>query len=169
MDQRKTKKEIVREFSAGGVVYKLQNGKFLFLITKSNPSKAYPDEVWRLPKGWLDDSGNGPGPKASGKIKASETDLQKSALREVAEEGGVEAKIIKKITTDKLFFKWRGKDILKFVTFYLMEWLRDLLEGYGFETSEILWLEHTEARKKLKYTSEKKVLDEAKDFLISMY
>jgi 8-oxo-dGTP pyrophosphatase MutT (NUDIX family) len=157
----KTEKEIVREFSAGGVVYKLQDGNTLFLITKSNPSKVYPDQIWRLPKGWLDDEDDEPGPKASGRIKASEEDLQSSALREVAEEGGVEAEVIEKIKTDKLFFVWQGKNILKFVTFYLMKWKRDIPQGYGFETSEVAWLELNKARKMLKYSSEKKVLDEA--------
>jgi len=94
-----------REFSSGGIVYKkcqMINGKFqiLWLIRKTSASKLYPKQYWMLPKGRIDDAkGDVPGPMASGKIKADETSLQKTALREVGEEAGVEAKIIKKIGT----------------------------------------------------------------------
>lgn len=159
-----------REFSAGGVVFKKIHKKskvnFLWLVTKSAPSSSYPKPYWRLPKGWLDDSiTNGPGPIASGLIKATETDLQKGALREVAEEGGVKAKIIEKLGTEKLFITKTNQKVFKFVTYYLMEWLSNLSEGPGFETSEIAWLSYQKARKKLKHYGEKKMLDDAKQIL----
>jgi len=161
--------KILREFAAGGVVFKRFNGEILWLITKSSPSKDYPQSYWRLPKGWLDDKEKGtkPGSLTIGLIKATERDLQKAALREVSEEGGVQAKIVKKLETEKLFFSVSGQKILKFVTFYLMEWLTNLPEGPGFETSEVAWLTFEDARKKLKYPSEKKVLDKAKEILDS--
>ncbi len=56
---------------------------------------------------------------------------------------------------------------MKFVTFYLMEWVEDLLEGPGFETSEVVWLPYDEARKTLTHSGEKKVLDKAKSLLDS--
>ena len=154
---------ITREFSSGGVVFKGNE----WLITRSSKSKLYPKTYWRLPKGWIDNvTPEIPGPMASGKIKADEQSLQKSALREVREEGGVEAVIIKKIGTEKYFFNApdRGK-ILKFVTFYLMEYVRDLPEGYDDETSEIAWLPFEEAYKKLSFTGEKQILEKAKELL----
>jgi 8-oxo-dGTP pyrophosphatase MutT (NUDIX family) len=161
-------KPISREFSAGGVVYKKDKTKTLWLVTKSASSKMYPDTVWRLPKGWLDDIDNGtkPGPYTLGLKKASEELLQKAAVREVEEEGGIYGKIINKITTDKYFFtKKDGERVLKFITFYLMEWQFDLTEGFGSETSEIGWSFYEEARKKLKHQGEKKILDKAKEAL----
>lgn len=165
-----------REFSAGGVVFKKiqnPNHKFqtLWLVAKSNPSKLYPNSYWRLPKGWLDDEDNGKklGPLGKGEKKASEENLQKSALREVREEGGVDAKIVKKLGTERIFFtsKRDGARILKFITFYLMEWVRDLPEGPGMETSKVAWLPFEEAKGRLKYSGEKKVLDKAKKVLNS--
>jgi 8-oxo-dGTP pyrophosphatase MutT (NUDIX family) len=98
-------------------------------------------------------------------IKASEEDLISTALREVREEGGVEAKIIKKIGTAKYFsVSSRGK-VLKFVTFYLMEFIRDLPEGFDFETSEVAWLPFNEAFDRISRDHEKQMLVKAQDLL----
>lgn len=157
---------ITREFSSGGVVFKGNE----WLITRSSKSKLYPETYWRLPKGWIDNATpEVPGPMASGKIKADEQSLQECALREVREEGGVEAVIIKKIGTEKYFFKSPDRgDILKFVTFYLMEHVRDLSEGFGDETSEIAWMPFEKAFKKLSFPGEKRVLKKAKEVQASV-
>lgn len=154
---------IIREFSSGGVVFKkTTDGKYLWLVAKSRPSKLYPDDVWRLPKGRLDDRffGLKPGPKAKGIEKATEEDIQKTAIREVKEEGGVKAKIIKKIATEKFFYTSREtkERILKFVTFYLMEYVSDIKGLYLFESEKVEFLEDKEAIKKLSYSGEKKIL-----------
>ncbi len=150
-----------RVFSSGGVVYKKESGKVLWLVTKSNPSELIPQAKWRLPKGRLDDAedGNEGGPLAKGEVKASEKQIQDAALKEVSEEGGVKAKIIEKIGTEKYYFTLKEKKYLKFVTFYLMKWEEDLPEGPNFETSEVSWLPYEEARKILAFGGEKKILD----------
>lgn len=156
---------ITREFSSGGVVYKKKKSTVLWLIRRTVASKLFPNPYWMLPKGWIDDEGAGiPGPMASGKIKADEASLQKAALREVQEEGGVDAKIIKKIGTVKYFYKHpeNGK-VLKFVTFYLMEWVADLPNGFDGETSEISWLPNDEAYAKLSFQREKDILKKAEE------
>lgn len=142
-------KNFVREFSAGGVVFRDNK----WLITLSAASDLYPKQVWRLPKGRIDEN---------------ET-TEVTALRETKEEGGVEAKIVKKIETTKYFFtaldkarlRRQGK-VLKFVTFYLMEWKKDLPEGFDGETSEIAWLPYDEAYKKLSFSGEKQILKKAR-------
>lgn len=156
-----------REFSSGGVVFKGDGKNVLWLVTASMPSTLYPDVAWRLPKGWIDNkTPDVPGPIAGGKVKADEESLQKAALREVREEGGVAASIIKKIGTEKYFFNAPDKGkILKFVTFYLMKWVKDLPEGHDKETSEVDWLNFEDAYKKLSYSGEKEMLKKAKDLL----
>lgn len=140
------KKEILRQFSSGGCVFK--NDKWL--VTKSAVSDLYPKAVWRLPKGWIDEG---------------ET-TEEAALREIKEEGGVEAKIVNRIETIKYFFNAPDKGkILKFVTFYLTEWLRDLPQGFDGETSEIAWLPFDQAVKRLAYSGEKQILKKAKELL----
>lgn len=160
---------LAREFSAGGIVFKRVKekggkAKVYWLVAKSNPSKDYPNNVWRLPKGWLDDADDGkePGPISLGYKKAKESELQDAATREVREEGGVEAKIIEKIGTERYFYTSKeGEKILKFVTFYLMKWIKDIPKGPGFETEKVEWLEFEKARKKLTFSGEKKIFDKA--------
>ncbi|MGC9046673.1 MAG: NUDIX domain-containing protein [Minisyncoccia bacterium] len=155
-----------RHFSAGGVVFKKQDNQVLWLVTKaSNHNK----DLWRLPKGWLDDKNGGPGELGRGIKKASETDLQQAALREVKEEGGVNAKIITKIKTIKYFSKWQGKTILKFVTFYLMEYINDVPQGFGFETEEIRWLNLNQAKALLNSLQEKEILLQANKIYTNYY
>ena len=90
------RKSFKREFSAGGVVfrkYQISNDKYQikWLVTKSTPSELVSKSVWRLPKGRLDDEEGEreSGPLASGVRKASEEEIQKAALKEDKEEGGV--------------------------------------------------------------------------------
>lgn len=166
-----TKKQgTVREFSAGGVVFKREDSKILWLVRKQAmlPKSLHPKDAWNLPKGWLDDEDEGvPGPLTRGEEKAIEKDLCKTALREVEEEGGVEAKIIDKIDTLRYFFTSTRGRVLKFVTFYLMEHVRDLPEGHDHETEEIAWLPYEKALKKLSYSNEKKIISKAKALLDS--
>ena len=164
------KPSVTREFSSGGIVFKKENGRTLWLVRKTAASELYPKQYWMLPKGRIDDiDGDLPGPMASGKIKADAVSLESAALREVKEETGVDAKIIKKIGTGMYSFTHPvvGK-ILKFVTFYLMEYVRDLPEGFDWETEEVVWLPFEEARKQLSFGGEKEMLVKAKELLASV-
>ena len=67
--------------------------------------------------------------------------------------------------TEIYFRREAKKKIMKFATFYLMEWQKNLSRGFGFETEKIEWLSYKKARKKLSYSGEKKILDKAKKLL----
>jgi 8-oxo-dGTP pyrophosphatase MutT (NUDIX family) len=158
---------ITREFSSGGIVFKKESGKVLWLIRRTAPSPLYPNAYWMLPKGRIDDApGDKPGPMALGVVRADEKSLETAAIREVEEEIGVEAKIIKKIGTIKYSFTdpARGK-ILKFVTYYLMEWMKDLPQGFDGETSEVAWQKYEEAYQTLSFSNEKEALKRAQELL----
>ncbi len=87
------------ETSAGGVVYRVQNGEPLFLLIRDSYRN------WGFPKGHLE----------------SEEPPEAAALREVREETG-----LKDITLDGVidtidwFFRFRGKLVHKVCHFYLM-------------------------------------------------
>lgn len=151
-----------REFSAGGVVYKNQGEKVLWLLRRPTPNPEYKGNLgWSFPKGWIDDAPEGgqPGPLASGKVKATEQDLQQAALRETREEGGVIAAIEKKLSTLKLFFTdSKGEKVMKFVTYYLMKYVSDAPEGHDNETEEVYWATTDEAKKLLVHKNEKEML-----------
>lgn len=159
-------KLLERQFSAGGVVFKKKGEKVLWLVTKSASSKEFPKGFWRLPKGWIDnDSDNVPGPIARGERKGTEDELQTAALREVSEEAGVIAKIVSKIGSFQYFLNLKDKRILKFVTFYLMEYLKESKDGHDWETSEVSWLEFEGAYQILSFPREKELLEKAKEVL----
>lgn len=154
-----------REFSSGGVVFKVHQNSVFWLITRSSPNELYPKTYWRLPKGWLDDMSDGktPGPLASGQRRATREQLEEAALREVEEEGGVEARITDKIGTNYYTFTFQGDRIQKFVTYFLMKYKKDREEGFGFETAETRWVSYEEAYSLLKNASEKEILQKARN------
>lgn len=106
----------------------------------------FPKIHWTLPKGQIDKGES----------------LEGAAIREVEEETGVGVRIVKKIGTIKYFYNHpENGNILKFVTFYLMEFVKDLPDGHDEETSEVVWLPFEEAYKKLSFGGEKQILKKA--------
>jgi len=142
---------MLREFSAGGIVYKKEKNSFLWLIRRPKGGKGYRGNLgWSFPKGWLD---------------KNET-LEQAALREVAEEGGVKAKIIKKLPALKIFFaNPNGQKVKKSITYFVMERLDDLKEGFGWETEETKWASKEEALRLLVYKNEQRLLKQAAKIL----
>ena len=131
-----------RDFSAGGIVRKGS----LWLIRRPTPNPEYRGNLgWGFPKGWVDEGEN----------------LEQAALREVKEEGGVEAKVIKKLRTLKIFFKDEGELVMKFITYFVMEYIGDAPEGFGSETAETKWVTEEEAIELLTHENERELLHEA--------
>lgn len=137
-----------REFSAGGVVFKRNGENISWLIrypTINEKNIAYAG--WTLPKGWIE----------------KEENIEQAALREVREEAGVEAKVVKKIPTTKIFYTDRETDkkVMKFISYFLMEWISDVPEKMDKETEKVYWGNFEEVYKMLKYPGERKVLKQA--------
>lgn len=130
----------MKEHSAGGVV--IHDNKILLL------RKYYGD--WVLPKG---------------KIETDET-TAKTAIREVNEETGIDAKIVKKIGYARYYYyNQKGDKISKRVDYYLME-----LEGgklipqkeEGFAVAD--FVDYKQALLLLKHDSEKNMVRNAMKF-----
>jgi 8-oxo-dGTP diphosphatase len=133
-----------REFSAGGLVYKNQDGQVLWLIRRPTPNPGYRGNLgWSFPKGLID-----PGEST-----------EEAAIREVREEAGVIARIDKKLDTLKLFFTDQNKEkVMKFVTYYSMEYIEDAPEGHDHETEEVRWVTREEAMDLLVFKNDKELL-----------
>lgn len=130
-----------REFSAGGIVIKDSK----FLVRRPKPNPEYRGNLgWSFPKGWIDGGES----------------IEEAAVREVAEEGGVEAEVIKKLRTLKIFFTdQKGEKVMKFITYFAMAWLGDVPEGHDEETEETRWVTREEASDMLAFKNEKELLD----------
>ena len=158
------------EKSAGAVIFRKEEGKVFYLLlhyptrakrrvgdegklqrrqTSSTDSKK---EYWDLPKGHIEKG----------------EDILETVKREIFEETG-----LKDINftgefkeTIKYFFKWEGKNILKFVTFYLTETktkeVKISEEHVGFK-----WLPYETALKRLTFKNAKEILKKAQQFLDS--
>ncbi|MBX4187282.1 MAG: NUDIX domain-containing protein [Candidatus Doudnabacteria bacterium] len=135
-----------REISAGGVVFKKDGSQTFILLIQPSGQTANKDLVWTFPKGHLDNQ------------KAEE-----AAVREVKEEGGVNAKIIANLGSYKYTFVWEGENIFKIVTYYLMEYVDGDPADHDHEVAEAKWFEIAEAEKNLTYKIDKEVIEKAKD------
>ncbi len=139
---------MVRQFSAGGVVFKKQGGSSLFLLIQPKPSTDFPKIRFGFPKGLI-----GPGEKA---IDA--------AIREVREETGITARVLKKLGESKIFYTFKGEKIFKIVTYFLMEYVSGVDAPQPKEIAAIFWLPPNEAKAKLTHANDRKLLDIASTF-----
>ncbi len=126
-----------RQFSAGGIVFN-EEGKVLLAQNSAN-------KHWGFPKGLID---------------AGQTSKE-AALREVKEEGGVEAEIIEKVGDSKFIFTWEGEKIFKVVTYFLMKYLSGDPNDHDFEVSEAGWFTPDDALNILSFSSDKQLLKKA--------
>ena len=90
--------------------------------------------------------------------------------REVEEETGLkDIDFIERFKeTIKYFFRWGGKNILKFVTFYLAETDKKEVR-ISEEHTEFKWLPYEEAIERLSHKNAKEILRKANDFLNSRF
>jgi 8-oxo-dGTP pyrophosphatase MutT (NUDIX family) len=114
-----------------------------------------PDGTWALPKGLI-----GPGERA-----------ELTALREVAEETGVEATPVEKLGDVRYVYTWAGERIFKVVSFYLLRYssgrLGDIPPEHAHEVAEARWLPLEEAPSLLAYGGERKMAAKAIEALSS--
>ena len=106
-------------------------------------------DVWALPKGQLD-----PGERAV-----------ETAIREVREETGLDARVVSKLGDVRYIYTWEGERIFKIVSFFLLRPVRgrigDLPEGMEIEVAEARWFPLEEAATRLSYHGEREMAAKA--------
>ena len=132
------KKKTRNEHSSGGAVVSVRNGlPHVALIATRNRTR------WGLPKG---------------AVSAGETSEQ-AAIREVREETGIDAEIVKLLTKANL--EQAVEVIRKRVDFYLMRYVGGELTPQLSEVDDVEWVELGEAISRASFESEKKLLESA--------
>jgi 8-oxo-dGTP pyrophosphatase MutT (NUDIX family) len=142
---------VEREFSAGGVVVRVVRGRPMLAAIRP---QGKPDGVWALPKGNID-----PGESPAD-----------TAIREVREETGVEARLVEKLGDVRYVYTRRGgARIFKVVSFFLLRATRgrigDIDESMRVEVAEARWLPLDEAPRLLSYGGEREMAAKARDRL----
>lgn len=93
-----------------------------------------------------------------GAVSEGETS-EAAALREVREETGIEARIVRPLDTIEYFFRAGDTLIQKRVDFYLMEYVGGELEPQLSEVDAVEWVELTSSLKRASFDSERKLLE----------
>jgi 8-oxo-dGTP pyrophosphatase MutT (NUDIX family) len=128
------------EYSSGGVVISIRDGvPYVAMIATRGRTR------WGLPKG---------------AVAEGETS-ENAALREVREETGLEAEIVKPLDTIEYFFRAGDTLIHKRVDFYLMLHTGGELQPQLSEVDDVEWVELREAIQRASFPSEKKLLENA--------
>ena len=138
------------EISSGGVVVRRLKGEWVFAAIRPN---GKPDGVWALPKGLVN------------RGESSE----ETALREVAEETGVQTRSLGKLGDVRYVYTWEGRHIFKVVSFFLLRYSRgrldDLAPEQRREVAEARWLPLAEAEQLLAYRGEREMAGNARAIL----
>ena len=142
-----------REFSAGGVVIRKVRGEWVFAAIR--PAGKKPG-LWALPKGNI---GSGEKPEAT-------------ALREVEEETGVQARLVTKLGDVRYVYTWAGERIFKVVSFYLLRYSRgrlgELPPETAHEVDDVQWLPLDDGPALLAYGGDREMAAKAADALGSL-
>ena len=130
------------EISAGGIVYKKEGDQILLLITKHSQYKA-----WSFPKGIIGDN-------------VRNESKEDAAVREVAEEGGIKAKIINDQPID-VHYSYRFKEYLvtKTVYYFLMEYTSGDPKDHDWEVSEAMFVMEEEVKRTLNYKADQEAFE----------
>jgi 8-oxo-dGTP pyrophosphatase MutT (NUDIX family) len=108
-----------------------------------------PEGTWALPKG-LVSPGDSP---------------EETALREVAEETGIEGRLDGKLGDVKYVYTWEGERIFKIVSFFLIRYSRgrigDIPPEHAHEVAEARWLPLEDAPRLLAYKGEREMAAKA--------
>jgi 8-oxo-dGTP pyrophosphatase MutT (NUDIX family) len=145
------KEGVEREFSAGGVVVKVVRGRTMVAAIRP---QGKPAGTWALPKGNLD-----PGESPA-----------ETAVREVLEETGLEARLVEKLGDVRYTYTRRGGvRVFKIVSFFLLRAGRgrigEIDERMRVEVAEARWLPLDEAPGLLAYGGEREMAAKARDRL----
>lgn len=153
--------KIRREFSSGGIVYrKLKSVDNKVDSNENNNSKLTPsnlewlvckhsqNKTWGFPKGLIGDNDK-------------TESIQSAALREVREEGGINAKIILDVpVTTKYSYFWKEEKVNKEVKYFLMEYVSGDVKDHDWEMSEVKFVKENEVLDILSHKADKEAFEQ---------
>lgn len=132
-----------RATSCGGVVIRhAATGPELVLGSRRRERAGV---SWTLPKG----------------TPAGDESTEQTALREVAEETGLEVRIVAPVGPIEYFFTQDGTRIHKTVHYFLMEAVGGDLAAHDHEFDEVRWVPLDKARSMMTFPTERQIVEQA--------
>jgi 8-oxo-dGTP pyrophosphatase MutT (NUDIX family) len=131
------------EFSAGGIVYKKEDSKIYILVSQHSQHLG-----WVFPKGLIGDHVE--------KEKKEDT-----AVREVKEETGAQAEIVKQIKPVTYWYIWDREKRKKTVYYFIMRYTGGDITQHDTEMSQVEWLPEDKVLDRLTYKGDKDAYKEA--------
>lgn len=151
------------EFSSGGIVYKRErtlkktgsrkNAKNVYILVCQHSQH----HGWVFPKGLIGDHPT----SCSGQVETKE----EAAIREVKEETGADAKIIKPLEPVTYWYVFEKEKIKKTVYYYIMEYVSGDIKDHDWEMENVEWLEPDKVEERLTYKSDKEAWRVVKELL----
>ncbi|MFQ5951549.1 MAG: bis(5'-nucleosyl)-tetraphosphatase [Candidatus Geothermarchaeales archaeon] len=145
---------LIFQKSAGGVVYRMEDGQPTYLLLKNINRRRHPPSVWwEFPKGAVE--------KGEDVLDALKREVEEeTALRELELKGH--------LGSIKYYFKRaNGTLVSKAVTYHLVKALGGQVQ-ISDEHEDFAWLSYEDAISRLKFKNHKKVLKRAKRLVQSM-
>src|SRR5690606_17118418 len=128
-----------QEYSAGGIVLKKEHNKISVLMAQHAQHHG-----WGFPKGHIGD------------IVVGES-KEETAVREVKEETGIDAKIIERSNDETYAYTWKGENGKKTVYYYIMEYLGGSFDDRDHEMESVEWVLLDKVEDRLTYDNAKKM------------
>ena len=135
---------VIHRISSGGVVFRPAGaGHEVALIRVARAD----GDAWALPKGWVEKG----------------EDLEQTAVREVREETGLDAKVLRKLgeVTYEFYSKADRSRISKTVHLFLMEYVGGTTSAHDDEVEEVRWFPLEDALRTMTYKNEHEMLEKA--------
>jgi 8-oxo-dGTP pyrophosphatase MutT (NUDIX family) len=135
------------EISAGGVVYRRVGHEAEICLAARRTRRG--DLAWGLPKGLVE----------------HDEAPEEAALREVAEETGLQAEIEQDLGTVRYFYVWDGVRVRKQVRFFLMRATGGDVSNHDDEMEDVRWFPARRAVKRASFRGERELVERSVDLL----
>jgi 8-oxo-dGTP pyrophosphatase MutT (NUDIX family) len=135
--------------SAGGIVVRFESGRPQLVVGSRRRERD--NRTWTLPKG----------------TPYSGETVEQTALREVAEETGLEVRITGPLDDIEYTFVQSGTRIRKTVHYFMMEPVGGDLDRHDHEFEQVRWVDFDEAATLLTFETERALAAQAADLLVA--